>query len=447
MTSRDAIIGNAWHGRLGPVSLTLADDAEITSIPSGNGVTVVDYVPPAPTENLGHTYYFKTPGIGVANTPESILAAGGEFKNDAILFGDRRRYSPFCHAGMLSAHQWLHFGHDGKWRVMSLREITVSGPSSVVEIWAGDQFGVINREAPAQSVLVAQLTLTGRSCSDAMLSEIDVRHDGRQIVVCLLAKWPNAFDSGSDTPASVVFDNASVRSVAAAWRIDVAPDLLSASASTLFVAEDPVSEVAGVSPWSEPTGPVVWEDELGLRKFFQPFYARETVNGGSRFLLERLVGAGFSADGTLHLIKFKHLRERQVQWIEHFGFVSRGTALLPTNYVPPSFPGGDFVPPFQLGDPDWPYSTLMHNDPPANSSVSEVLSNSIVLTTLSGSSASALHAEAMTNNVFDLRDTAVSLARIGPGCIDNTPMSGTIYSSFDPRTGSVQTSLEQIGFV
>ena len=442
--------GNPWHGRLQSDGLVVSGGVLVTEI-QGHGASgaaiPVPYVAPELLENLGHTYYYKQPGIAAAETPAAITALGGEFRNDAIFFGSKRRYSPFSGTGMLGKYEWLHFGEDGKWRRMSLHTVSVSGVETVVDIYSGEQFGVLNKTDSTTATLVARLTLAGRACSDPLLSEIDVRHDGRQIVICLLGKWANALDAESETPDNVVFNNATIRAIVAAWRIDVAADLASASATRLWVAEDLGIENTGVESWMEPTGGVVFEDIGGVRYFFQPVYEKSTVYGGSVFSMERLIGSAFSADGALHLIKLKYRRERAFQWLEEWGFVSRGSVLLPSSYVPDGVVASGVLAPLVRDDTNWPVTSIMHNDPPPYTYVRDVVSNSVTLKTISGNSASALHAEELTNNAFDLRDSAQSLCRLGPGCIDDSIMTGSVFGAFNPRTGTVHSSGSAIGFV
>lgn len=450
MTSSMAF-GNPWHGRLTGDGLVVSGGVLVTDI-QGHGASgtaiPVPYVAPGLLENLGHTYYYKQPGIVAAETPAAIAAIGGEFKNDAIFFGSKRRYSPFSGTGMLGKYEWLHFGEDGKWRRMSLHVVSVSGMATVVEIFSGEQFGVLNKTVSTTATMVAQLTLVGRACSDPLLSEIDVRHDGRQIVICLLGKWANALDAESETPDHVVFNNATIRAIAAAWRIDVAANLASVSATRLWVAEDLGIENTGVESWMEPTGGVVFEDIGGVRYFFQPVYEKDTVSGGSVFSMDRLLGCGFSADGTLHLIRLRYRRERAVQWIEEWGFVSRGSAALPTSYIPGGVVAGGALYPLVRGDTNWPVTSVMHNDPPPYTYVREIVSNGVTLKTISGNGVSTLHADPLTNNVFDLRDTSQSICRLGPGCIDDTAIAGpSPYASFNPRAGLVLSSTNPIGFV
>lgn len=449
MTSPMAF-GNPWHGRLRSDGLVVTGEVLVTSVlglgASGAPVSI-PYVAPGFLESLGHTYYYKQPGIAAAQTPAAVAALGGEFKNDAIFFGSKRRYSPFNSTGMLGKYEWLHFGADGKWRRLSLRTVSVGGMATVVEILSGAQFGVLNKEVPTTETLIAQLTLVGRSCSDPALSEIDVRHDGQQIVICLIGKWANALDAESETPGNVIFNNATIGAIAAAWRIDVSADLLSASATALWVAEDREIENTGEPSWMEPTGPVVFSDSGGVRYFFQPVYEKSTVYGGSVFSMERLIGSAFSADGALHLIKLKYRRERAFQWLEEWGFVSRGSVLLPSSYVPGGVVASGVLAPLVRDDTNWPVTSIMHNDPPPYTYVRDVVSNSVTLKTISGNSASALHAEALTNNTFDLRDSAQSLCRLGPGCIDDTTMTGSVFGAFNPRTGTVHSSGSAIGFV
>lgn len=60
----------------------------------------------------------------------------------------------------------------------------------------------------------------------------------------------------------------------------------------------------------------------------------------------------------------------------------------------------------------------------------------------------ALYAVRKTNNVFDLRAGAVSIARFGPGTCDATESAfSPLYASFNPRTNTVVTSATPIGFV
>jgi len=452
----NAAFGNAWHGQLGPSALQLADGTQMVAAPSGSSEPPVPYAAPGFGENLGSTYYYKTPGIGPATTPPAVAAIGGEFKNDAVFFGSNQRYSPFGLGGVGQANAWLHYGADGKWRRLFFVPVSIGWQSMVVDVVCDDRpFSEINRPAPAAHRVIARLSLPDVPYDiiyDRELSyNITVRHDGRQIALCLWGKWANSASHPE------VYNNSTVRSIAIAWRIDIAEDLSSASAVQVWAVDDKGMVIADpvVTEQLVPTGPVAYVEIEGWRYYFQPVYMLY-INGAEwSTTIERLVGVGFSADGTLHLSKFTFSEGPLSVWSELWGHVELGVYLASSGYVPVGLPpvsdplpesyvyayentGLNIVPPPVIVRHNYPQTILVRR---------EVSSNGVVLKSISDPNFPKVNVQEATNNVADLRIPGQSICRVGPGCIDDSIMTGSVFGAFNPRTGTVHSSGSAIGFV
>lgn len=431
-----AIFGNIWHGQLSDTSLTLADLTELTSVSGNNssgGTTTFDYIPPAFDETLGHTYYYKQPGIATASTPAVVSAAGGEFMNDAILFGSFQRYSPFGGGSMLGRNKWLHFGADGKWRKMSLATISVGdGTAPSVRVNLHEQFGVINKEIEAETTALADFSLSGKLVSSPSISDIDVRRDGRQIIFHLLGFWTNEIDNNT---GYIPFDNYNYKAIAATWSIEISDDFSSVTATRVWLAE--AIDYVGTfdRTWWEPNGDLYLEGG----KYYQPVIGIKQGQFDGIFLLERLVGAGFDAAGTLHLVKYSYRTDLIGVWTVVAGDADQGYT--PTPFVARASP-----------DPTWKndQSDILEYHPTTVSYSIEIESNSSVLKTISSQVDPPPYAVVKTNNTSDLRQPSLSLCRVGPGCIDDSTVAGSgssLFVAFNPRAGTVHTSSAPIGFV
>lgn len=437
----DMKFGNIWHGRLSASGLTPEGGAEITAVTANNGAggtTTFNYISPATLENIGHTYYYKQPAIAEVSTPTLISAAGGAFKNDAILFGNLRRYSAFGGGGLLGERCWLHWGSDGKWRKMSLGIVsTGDGSAPVISITRHEQFGLINKAAPYEATLLAEITLGGKTVSDPLMSEIDVRHDGRQIVICLSGKWTNSSDPAAaamPSTQSVPFDNNGYRSIAAAWRVDIAADCSTASVTRVWLASDPEYTTSFDRTWWEPNGALYLEGGI----YYQPVKGVNQANFDSIFVFERLIGAGFSADGTLQLLRYTYRSELVGQWGELEGHANQGYT--PTPFVARASP----APVWKAGHP-----TVVINHATTCSYLISVLSGA-TSKTFSSPLDPPPHAVMKTNNASDFRQPSQSICRLAAGCIEDFTISGTgefVFVAFNPRAGTVHSSSSPIGFV
>lgn len=437
----DMKFGNVWHGRLSASGLTPEGGAEITAVTANNGAggtTTFNYISPATLENIGHTYYYKQPAIAEVSTPTLISAAGGAFKNDAILFGNLRRYSAFGGGGLLGERCWLHWGSDGKWRKMSLGIVsTGDGSAPVISITRHEQFGLINKAAPYEATLLAEITLGGKTVSDPVMSEIDVRHDGRQIVIHLRGKWTNSNDPAAaamPSTQSVPFDNSGYRAIAAAWRIDIADDCASAAATRVWLASDPAYTTTFDRTWWAPTGDLYFEGG----RYYQPIAGVTQLNFDSVFIFERLVGVGFSSSGALHLVKYTYRSDLIGAWYEEIGHSAQGPT--PTPFTPRSSPS-----------PDWKGGAPTTSTPHPTSCIYQIaLSSGATLKTFSSPLDPPPYAVMKTNNASDFRQPSLSICRLAAGCIEDFTIAGTgefLYVAFNPRAGSVHSSGSAIGFV
>lgn len=461
----DMKFGNIWHGRLSAAGLTPEGGAEITAVTANNGAggtTTFNYISPAMLENIGHTYYYKQPAIAEVTTPTLISAAGGAFKNDAILFGNLRRYSAFGGGGLLGERCWLHWGSDGKWRKMSLGIVsTGDGSAPVISITRHEQFGLINKAAPYEATQLAEITLSGKTVSDPQMSEIDVRHDGRQVVIHLRGKWTNMTDPGAASLPStqtVPFDNSAQRAIAAAWSITISDDCASASATRVWLAENPTPTIQHWGHW-ETVGPVfvspLYPYSDPVAKYYQRVRGAHSVSPNISWVAERLVGIGFDRFGALHLVKYKYSSDVVGAWGELLsgatavGFSATDVLDL-TPYNTPNAEGFYEAPPiapeYNTGVPET--SSELH--PQQVSFSISIESGGVTLKTFSSPLDPPPHAVMKTNNASDFRQPSQSICRLAAGCIEDFTISGTgefVFVAFNPRAGTVHSSSSPIGFV
>lgn len=430
------LFGNPWHGTLTDSGMTPDGGTLLTSVEGNNGsggTTTFDYIAPVVGENLGNTYYYKQPEIAEVDNPDLIAESGGELKNDAILFGSTRRYSPFGGDPMLGLRQWLHYGSDGKWRKMALSIVSLGSETTTVRVHKHQQFGVMNKEVVAEDSVIADLTLSGIVCTSTVLSDVDARYDGRQIIVYLLGKWTALSDPsiGGTVPP---FDNYNERAIAAVWRIDVPADCTSATATRIWAAALGSGEGSFDRSWYVPAGDLYFDS--GNNHYYQPYSGIYQGDFDYVYSVERLIGAAFDAEGTIHLIKFLYQSTKIGVWADVSGDSDQG--FTPVEFTPR---GGDL--PFTKPGT---FSSTSH---PTEVTVSiDIKSNSTVLKTISGLPDPALFAFPITNNAFDLRSSSASSCRVGPGCIEDSVISGdSPFASFNPRSGEVVSSDSPIGFV
>lgn len=459
----DMKFGNIWHGRLSASGLTPEGGGEITAVTANNGAggtTTFNYISPATLENIGHTYYYKQPAIAEVSTPTLISAAGGAFKNDAILFGNLRRYSAFGGGGLLGERCWLHWGSDGKWRKMSLGIVsTGDGSAPVISITRHEQFGLINKAAPYEATLLAEITLGGKTVSDPVMSEIDVRHDGRQIVIHLRGKWTNSSDPGASytTPASqdVPFDNSAHHAIAAAWSVAISSDCTTVSATRVWLAESPSPVASNRGHW-ETVGPVFVSPIYNgpyYFEYYQQVVGYRTISPDVTWTFERLLATGFDRFGTLHLVKYRYHSNvigtvsTLVSGAIFVGFNSTDTLDL-TSY---NTPGVDGVYPAPVPrDPYYTGVAVTWANTPYSVSFNISIDSGGAIKTFSAPLDPPPYSVMKTNNASDFRQPSLSICRLAAGCIEDFTISGTgefLYVAFNPRAGSVHSSGSAIGFV
>ena len=175
--------GNPWHGTMTPAGLVLADTTLKTSMTGTDTAGAPKtftyaYVGDAA---VGHTYYHKVPGLPTPDTPTNLSGIGGEFKNDVILSGLTRRYSPFVYNGGVAQNEWLHYGDDGRWRKLAITTTTYGPKTQTVEIRRKGLWGDIGGTLPTENVLIATLVLTHTSPVSwvfPLFTPLDVIFDG-----------------------------------------------------------------------------------------------------------------------------------------------------------------------------------------------------------------------------------------------------------------------------
>ena len=460
----EAKFGNVWHGQLSGTGVTPPGGSEITSINVANGTggtTAVSYVSPGYMENLGHTYYYKQPGIAAVVTPSAVSAIGGKFENDAILFGSARRYSPFKGGGLLGERCWIHYGSDGKWRKMSLEVVSIGdGTAPVVRVFRHEQFGLINKESPSETTLLGEIFLSGKFVNDPLMSEIDVRHDGRQIVFHMSGKWTNSSDPGASytTPASqdVPFDNSSHHAIAAAWSLSISSDCTTVSATRVWLAESPSPVASHRGHW-ETVGPVFVSPIFNgpfYFEYYQQVVGYRTLSPDITWTFERLLTAGFDRFGTLHLVKYRYQSNvigavgTLVSGAMFVGFNSTDTLDL-TYYNTLDPVSGNYPAPL-ISDEIRTGVPISWTNTPNSVAFNISIDSGGATKTFTAPLSTTPFSITKTNNASDFRQPTQSICRVAPACIEDSTISGNgdyLFVAFNPRAGSVHSSSSVIGFV
>lgn len=449
----DLIFGQPWHGRLTPGGLVLADESVKTTM-AGTDATgaakTFNYLWSG-TNVSGATFYHKVPDLPVPTTPTALVAIGGEFKNDCILFGDSKRYSPFAGSAGLSGQEWPHYGSDGVWRKMTLVVTATGAQSNEVKIYRGGRLFTLNAGDTNASTLIATMTLDYTSAVGAgspILSAPDVRFDGRQIVVTRRDTWANPIDPAYSTP----WNNATQRGIVAAWKIDIAADANSATATRVWQVEAVESGSSLDRTHLVSTG-MFYTGSPGNWVYHETYSGIRQGGADSWCTIKRLVGAAYDPTGNLVLIEYTHHRDSVGAAAYTEGTVTHSTGYTLDPVLPAQRPDviGGTGSYFGTHDPDYPYVQI---DKPWGTTYENPIKAIVVdgatstIATLTTPLNPALYATPITNNVFDLHNGAVSKGRFGPGGSDVSDSTlSPRYASYNPRTNSVHTSATPIGFV
>ena len=451
--------GNALHGRLTPDGLRLNSGTIIDSVSSlgMSGVPqVFSYIPP----NGGDTRFLKNPSLPAPETPDQLKAIGAEYRNDCILFGVDRRYSPFCEAGLVNERQWLHLGTDGRWRKMSLQIDVVGGEVNTVSVIRHEVFGELNKFTAAESTVLTELNLVGASCYGPEIVDVDVRHDGRQIVVLLYGFLAPFYD-----PAVVsgVWEQSGQKTIVAGWTIDVNMECTAATASRFYLIEQPTTWAEEVPDSYAGSGDpyLVVKPEGGdphlQEAFWYQHVLKELAHNVFHFKFERLIGASYSADGTLHVVKYRYestkaaahfkydgtwLIVRRAIWV-YFSGTTSGWVYVGPGEAPPS------VAVELRGTYDLANYPLTEIPVPAVTTFTiSVEDNGTEIKDFEEPPAPVVYGKRLTNNVFELRNDARSLIRAGGGASDLTEIEGAVsHASFDHRSGQLLSSATVVSFV
>lgn len=440
----EAILGNPWHGKMTPSGLVLADNTLKTAMAGTNasgGQTTYPYLYVG-DDAVGHTYYHKTPGLPEPITPFSLASIGGEFKNDIVLSGLTRRYSPFVYGSGIAQNEWLHYGADGRWRRMSMTVVTFGPKTYTVEIRRRGIYGSIGGSDTDENVLIATLVLTHTAIVNWVVPQfpaLDCSVDGRSIVLMRTDVWGGTFSSLKSESRWDEYQH----NVVAAWRIDIDGAATTAT-DTLVWQVELATEVPFVNPATSYTssGPIFWTGAPTNWEYFEPYHGEFWGSEFSEhFTTERLVGVAFAPDGTLHLIRwtYDHNAENSHWFVDGTVYRGHGSTIDP---VPPAsaFPTSTAPTPSDL----YPY-TESHTR--VNDYTIHVVSNATILHTLLSTDPGPIWSEIMTNNVFNLRNSSQSIGRFGPGAADVGNVTPPVYASFNPRENAVHSSPTPIGFI
>ncbi|MBP8788787.1 MAG: hypothetical protein KBH41_15195 [Azonexus sp.] len=435
--------GNPWHGTMTPAGLVLADTTLKTSMDGTDTdgspkVFSYAYVGDAA---VGHTYYHKVPGLPTPDTPTNLSSIGGEFKNDVILSGLTRRYSPFVYNGGVAQNEWLHYGDDGRWRKLAITTTTYGPKTQTVEIRRKGLWGDIGGTLPTENVLIATLVLTHTSPVSwvfPLFTPLDVSFDGRAITV-------GRTDITSGSFSSIVsegFWDETKQKYIAAWRIDINAACTSASDTLVWQLELPIK-----TPFVNPpalftaTGPVFYTGGPSTFSYWEPYEGHFWGNDfRERFQTERLLGTAFAPDGSLHVLIWDYDHNYENKYWYNAGTTSRGSSGVPMTLPPSMFPTSTKPTP----NFSYPFTQSWTQ---VNDTQIDVRSNATVLHSMDDTATKPMWSEAMTNNVFNLKHSSQSVGRFGPGAADVGNVTPPVFGSFNPRDGAVHTSATPIGFI
>lgn len=480
MITQEAQFGNAWHGRLGAGTIELVPGAPVSSIAVDGVAVPVKTV----TGNLGHTRYLKAPGLPVPTTSAALTAINGAFMNDAIIYSDDFRYSPLSNKKVLNSrtHFLLWDTPAGRWRKMRIDYFGPNLGETFVrcQLYRGQLFGRLDTVDAAvvaetytlistfflPSEMPPSIWSAGYPPSTAREVHIDVRHDGRRVLVNLYSyeggwsaqndgwqPWaypePNALFS--PTPSLMLVNS---------WEITITE---TGDGMTGPVSVVPVQASAPAAPPAQrrytSVGTPYWTGPYagGWYNYFVPATAETLVTqgalGGSAF--GHLLNAAYDAAGGIrlaHYYAFTNNTYLNVQSADaYIGEAAVPSGGDPAAYVP-AHGGvtGWFDLPSNPGDPFPAYSTNRVNNPivPTFLLRHQIRENgNTVLHEWTGYPSAPLEFHRVTNNVVEIRQGTQSIVRVGPGVVDSTPIAQEAYASWNPRTGQLLSSTTPIGFV
>lgn len=444
----DVVLGQPWHGKLTPAGLVLADSSVKTAMQgtdaNGNPKTF-NYIWSGDAY-MGDTLYVKTPGMPAPTTPASMAAIGGEFKNDAVLFGVLRRYSPFSGGVGLTALRWVHYGADGVWRRMELTRSVDSLTQVTVVIRRRGPFLSIGG-GPAENTVIATLTLTtdigaGVMQADLAVPGIDARFDGRQILV---TRWGMSADPSDPLLGYAPWNSSDKLGIVAVWRIDIPDTCDTATVTRIWhrtadvysesrVRTNLVSQGVVVTGGPYPTAWEYWEDFEGVLQTAPDTHTE----------FSRLVAASFMPSGTISLVEYRYNNDYTGSSRRVRGRIYKGSGVSvtpnPPAQSPPITAEGNWV-------PVYPGEEILEQYPSGPDYTISLTRNGTVIHVFDTPGNSPIYASRITNNVSSLIDGSVSIARVGPDVIDMSPSSfAPLYASYNPRTSTVHTSATPIGF-
>lgn len=313
---------------------------------------------------------------------------------------------------------------------------------------------------------------------------IEPSPDGRKILVRLEAERWSGFEippEASGLPGTIyVYD------VAKKWIFNVWEITFSADGSTMAAATEvwPDRPIATFVPWVEvqmtQNGSVYWTETVVVGDptkktvyYYLPLKVETRSNAIAQYDTSIMINAAYDKDGVIQLTHFRMYSENvRTSMISYHGvLITTGSGLVmpvtddPAAHVPtywfdnawhryePSSPGIDYTP-LLYGQ----YGQGSNGVLPKNGELDDVITNSYVckievakgttvLKSWSAPFSGPLSWSWKTNNVVELYTGTTSLLRVGPGVVDDTPISVSGYAAWNPRTGQLLSSVTPIGFV
>lgn len=501
----ELVFGNPWHGKLRPGQIELEAGVPVSSVTLGGLPATIKTV----DGNLGVTRYHKAPGLPTPPANAEITAAKGALTNDFILFSSQFRYSPVSTASVLASDmEWLLFdGAAQRWRKMSMtvsvnneisKTYSAQSPAGtrVIQITVSRKaiYGDIDRIQGESGPSVPPMTQVGSQDipliyaysplhrptpssynPSQLLWSIDPAPDGRKILLRLEALRWDGFSSAHTGDSLFNVYDASQTWLFGVWEISFAADGTTMQTAVPVWPDRPappawpdymdftLSTAGGVS--MEVTPSVEFPDK-NIVDYWIPVSVAQTGKTINQFDTSIMINAAYDKDGVIQLTHFRMYSDNSLSYVYTFdAFLGRKYVLktedpatqipdhnfttTPIRREPWSVVGGVGIAAVIMSI--YPQIKNMRNNASTGGvnfvQKLEVAKGSDVLKSWTGKFSGAMRWRWKSNNVVELYVGTESKLRVGPGVVDDSPVSINGFSTYNPRTGQLLSSNTPVGWV
>jgi len=319
-------------------------------------------------------------------------------------------------------------------------------------------------------------------------ASIEPSPDGRKILIRMEALRLNGYlvppEAGLGSGFTVY--DASQSWIFAVWEITFNSDGTTMSAPVEVWPDRPLAEIVlwAESKWTQ-TGSVYWTETpvasdptWKLVQYYLPLMVYGASNVTYQYDTSIILNAAYDKDGTIELTHLRMYSDNSQQIVSNYhgvplapitGTYGVGVPMLATEDPADHIPSFSFdsafhrYEPYVVGTVPEPvlysqHGTGANSTVPLNGDVDvvttptyichiEIAKGTTVLKSWSAPFAGPISWRWVTNNVIELYTGTTSIARVGPGVVDDTPIAQGAYASWNPRTNQLLSSTNPIGWV